>query len=120
MYIIQTTQCSILSGTLLTYETRMQLRESMKKHMKSKQYRREKRLNGWIRDMSPGRGGVLVLYPEMINTCNVCNKRVKSHDKFTRCTLCSYNTHFKCLPIYDEDDYNYAQNPNGTGRVLLV
>ena len=58
-------------------------------------------------------GGVLVLYSEMTNTCNVCNKRVKSHDKFTRCTLCSYNTHFKCLPIYNEDDYNYAQNTNG-------
>jgi hypothetical protein len=49
----------------------------------------------------------------MINFCNICNQRVANHDRNARCNLCNTHIHLKCLPIYNEEDNNYATSTTG-------
>ena len=43
--------------------------------------------------------------------CRICQKRVLNHEKIITCNLCSIPNHTKCLPIYNQEDIDYASNP---------
>jgi hypothetical protein len=42
------------------------------------------------------------------NNCLVCMKRIVSHEKTIKCSLCLGSTHTKCLPTYSRLDIEYA------------
>jgi hypothetical protein len=48
----------------------------------------------------------------IIQNCNICNKRVKIHEKTVTCKLCTIPSHHHYLPIYSPEDIAYASNPN--------
>ena len=47
-----------------------------------------------------------------IQSCTICTKRVKTHEKIVICHLCTLPSHYQCLPIYSIEDITYANNPN--------
>ena len=48
----------------------------------------------------------------MPNKCSKCLKRILSHENSIKCGLCQQYIHVNCLPIYNEEDIEYARNPN--------
>jgi hypothetical protein len=43
--------------------------------------------------------------------CNSCHKKVLTHAKVIKCSLCNLLTHTKCLPNYTDTDIDYATDP---------
>ena len=48
-----------------------------------------------------------------ITHCIICKKRVQNHEGIASCNLCNHPSHFRCLPIYTDEDNTYATDPNG-------
>ena len=46
------------------------------------------------------------------NKCKVCMKRLVTHEKMIKCSLCLQSTHTKCLPTYSRQDIDYASAEN--------
>jgi hypothetical protein len=43
-------------------------------------------------------------------SCSVCKKRTKLTDRCVKCSLCNKLLHIKCLPVYSQNDIDYATN----------
>jgi hypothetical protein len=53
---------------------------------------------------------MVILSPQL--TCNICPKRIATHDRRVKCSLCLLSTHSKCLPNYNTNDIEYATDIN--------
>ena len=49
----------------------------------------------------------------MDNTCEICKKSVRCHEKMALCNLCNKYTHLRCLPTYNVSDNEYATANHG-------
>lgn len=48
----------------------------------------------------------------MIDHCQICRRKLLTHSSKIKCNLCSKYCHVKCLPLFTDDDFNYAKNPD--------
>ena len=46
--------------------------------------------------------------------CTSCKKRILRHEYHVNCCLCKLNCHKKCLPLFNETDFEYAKNVNNS------
>ena len=44
--------------------------------------------------------------------CNICKKGITQHVSIIQCSLCKLPVHSKCLPLYMEEDIQYARTPS--------